>query len=57
MTSVRLGEKERAFAWLAKAVEERNWLALQIKVNPIFDPLRSDLRFETLVRKTFAGMQ
>jgi tetratricopeptide (TPR) repeat protein len=38
----RLGEKEQAFAWLTKAVEERNRFALEIKVNPIFDNLRSD---------------
>jgi tetratricopeptide (TPR) repeat protein len=47
----RLGEKEQAFAWLTKAVEERNRFALEIKVNPIFDSLRSDPRFQELVRK------
>ena len=49
MVYVRLGDTEQAFAWLAKAVAERNWLALQIKINPIFDPLRSDPRFEKIV--------
>ena len=48
---VRLGDKEQAFAWLAKAVEERNRLALEIKVNPLFDPLRGDPRFERLVNQ------
>ena len=48
---MRLGDKERAFAWLAKAVAERNRLALVIKVNPIFDPLRGDPRFEKLVNQ------
>jgi hypothetical protein len=48
---VRLGDKEQAFAWLAKAVAERNRLALEIKVNPLFDPLRSDPRFEKLVNQ------
>jgi tetratricopeptide (TPR) repeat protein len=46
---IRSGEKEQAFVWLAKAVQERNRLALEIKVNPLFDPLRSDPRFEALV--------
>ena len=45
----RLGDKEQAFAWLTKAVAERNRLALEIKVNPIFDSLRSDPRFTDLV--------
>jgi serine/threonine-protein kinase len=47
----RLGEKEQAFAWLAKAVEERNRFALEIKFSPNFDSLRSDPRFAELVRK------
>jgi TolB-like protein/Flp pilus assembly protein TadD len=50
---MRSGDKEQAFAWLAKAVEERNRLALEIKINPIFDPLRGDPRFEALVQKIF----
>ena len=49
----RLGDKEQAFAWLTKAVEERNRFALEIKVNPIFDSLRSDPRFADLVRRVF----
>src|SRR5437764_7613619 len=44
----RLGDKEQAFAWLRKAVEERNRLALEIEINPIFDSLRSDPRFAEL---------
>jgi len=49
MGYVRLGENEQAFAWLAKAAEERNWFAFQIKVNPILDPLRSDPRFSEIL--------
>jgi len=54
---VRLADKEQAFTWLAKAVEERNWFALYIKTNPMFDPVRTDPRFETLVQKIFANRQ
>ena len=32
----RVGGTEQAFAWLAKAVAERNRLALEIEINPIF---------------------
>jgi adenylate cyclase len=50
---LRLGDKEQAFVWLAKTVEEPNWFALQLKVNPVLDPLRSDPRFESLVQTVF----
>ena len=46
---IRSGDKEQAFVWLAKAVQERNRLAWELKINPLFDPLRSDPRFEALV--------
>ncbi len=48
----RLGDKEQAFAWLDKAVEERNGLAIDLKVNPSYDKLSSDPRFADLVRRT-----
>jgi adenylate cyclase len=51
VTYVRLGDKEQAFAWLAKAMEERNYFAFEIRINPILDPLRSDARFEALMQK------
>jgi adenylate cyclase len=46
---VRRGNFEDAFAWLPKMVEEPNWFALQLKVNPILDPLRADPRFEKII--------
>src|SRR5213595_1761742 len=54
---LRLGDKEQAFVWLAKTVEEPNWFALQLKVNPVLDPLRSDPRFESLVSQVFSKNQ
>jgi len=48
----RLAEKEQAFAGLTKAVEERNRFALEIKVNPMFDGLRSDPRFQESLRRS-----
>src|SRR5262249_51757143 len=46
-----LGEKDQAFNWLHKAYDERSdWLAY-LKVNPVFDNLRSDPRFIDLLRR------
>ena len=47
----QLGEKDQAFASLEKAFEERQpWLG-QVKVDPQFEPLRSDPRFGELIRR------
>jgi tetratricopeptide (TPR) repeat protein len=46
-----LGDKDAALRWLERAVEQRDvWLYL--KVDPAFDSIRSDLRFQSLVRRT-----
>jgi len=46
-----LGEKDQAFAWLERAVEERSTYVVQVNVEPVFDPLRSDPRFRQLLRR------
>jgi adenylate cyclase len=46
---VRQGDLEQAFAWLPKMIDERNWFAFHVRVNPILDPLRDDPRFEKIV--------
>lgn len=48
---IGLGEKDQAFVWLDKADEERNDYMVYLKVEPLFDSLRSDPRFQALVRK------
>jgi len=46
----RMGDKDHAIAWLAKAVEERNpWLYL--KAEPQYDILRPDSRFKDLLSR------
>ncbi len=46
-----LGERDRAFDLLETAYEERAINLLWIKVQPWFDPLRSDARFDDLLRR------
>jgi len=54
LAHVRAGDREQAFASLAKAIDERNYFAFEIRINPILDPLRGDPRFEALVQKAFS---
>ena len=48
---VGLGDRDQAFAWLNKSHEERPDSLMFIKVNPLFDSLRSDSRFIDLLRR------
>ena len=43
-----LGDKEKAFAWLDKATQERNRFAFEFKISPLYDTLRSDPRFQQI---------
>ncbi|MFX0200829.1 MAG: tetratricopeptide repeat protein [Candidatus Hodarchaeota archaeon] len=46
-----LGDKDQAIEWLEKAYEERSITLFHLK-HPIYDILRSDPRFNTLLKKT-----
>jgi TolB-like protein len=46
-----LGEKDQAMLWLEKAVEERDPWATDLKTQQMFDSLRSDPRFQSLMRR------
>jgi len=46
-----LGEQDLAFAWLDRACAERDSYLLDLKVDPVYDGLRSDPRFDPLVRR------
>jgi len=46
-----LGDKDQAMSWLERANEERDPWATDIKVQPMFDSLRSDPRFQDLLRR------
>jgi len=48
---IGLGEKDKAFEWLEKTYEQREaWLDL-LQVEPMYDSLRSDPRFQDLVER------
>jgi TolB-like protein/Tfp pilus assembly protein PilF len=46
-----LGEKNAAFEWAEKAVEQRDPIILWVQASPLFDPLRSDPRFTALLHQ------
>jgi tetratricopeptide (TPR) repeat protein len=46
-----LGDKDQAFGLLEKAYEERDNMVIPLKVDPMFDSLRSDPRFTDLLRR------
>jgi TolB-like protein/Tfp pilus assembly protein PilF len=45
-----LGDRARALDWLEKALEERGQAVKWIGVDPLFDPLRGEPRFQTMLR-------
>ncbi len=52
---VGLGEKEQALDWLEKAFEGRDGSMVFLKVDPVFNGIRSDPRFVRLIKKMGLG--
>ena len=50
-----LGDKEQAFAWLEEAYKERSSMLSWLNVDPHFEPLRDDPRFDDLLAKVGFG--
>jgi len=48
---IGLGDKDSAFSWLERAYEERSDDLGRLRVDPLFDSLRSDPRFQELIRR------
>lgn len=51
MIYLGLRDFDKAFEWLEKAVEERSGFLPFLKVEPMVDALRDDLRFQDLLRR------
>ncbi len=48
---IGLGHLDHAFEWMNKAIDGREARMMYLKLDPCFDPLRSDPRFQDLVRR------
>jgi Flp pilus assembly protein TadD len=48
---IGLGDKDQALAWLEKGFPQRDFWLSFLKGDPMFDSLRSDPRFQDLVRR------
>jgi eukaryotic-like serine/threonine-protein kinase len=46
-----LGDRENVFGWLEKAASEKSAFINYIKVDPSYDPVRSDPRFAALLKR------
>ncbi len=46
-----LGDEEKGFLWLEKAVEEHDCRLRELKIAPEYDSVRSDPRFKTILKK------
>ncbi len=46
-----LGEADEAFEWLEKALEERCWVLVFLRVDPAYENLRSDPRFDAMTER------
>jgi len=50
-TYAQLGDKGQAMVWLEKGLKQRDVRMAYLKIDPEFDPLRSDPRFQDLLRR------
>jgi adenylate cyclase len=57
MIYVGLGEKQKALNWLEKSYEDQESACWYLTVEPIYDSVRSEPRFQALVQKVFGAKQ
>ena len=46
-----LGEEDQALDWLEKCYEEQDGACWGLKINPLYDPLQTEPRFQALLKK------
>ena len=46
-----MGDNKECLLWLERAFTERSGWLVYVKYDPRFEPLRSDLRFQDIVRR------
>ena len=51
LTFVGMGDTEAALRWFARGVEARTYILVFARVDPMWDPLRSDPRFAALLER------
>jgi len=52
----KLGDKDRALEWLKRCFEVRAITPYEVKLNPEFDEINSDPRFDDLMKKTIRSL-
>jgi len=55
MIYLGIGDVEHAFEWLEKAAQARDPLLCYLKVGPIYDPIRDDVRYSDLLYRIGLG--
>jgi tetratricopeptide (TPR) repeat protein len=50
-----LGDLERAFVWLERGIADRDELLAENFLDPLFDPLRGDVRYESVLERLGAA--
>jgi tetratricopeptide (TPR) repeat protein len=48
---MQVDDRDQAFAWIDRILKDHSTHALYLEFDPVFDPVRSDPRFATLVRQ------
>jgi len=51
LVHARVGEKDSAFEWLERAIHDRSGFLINLKSSPMWDDLRADPRYLSLVRR------
>lgn len=51
MACARLGDASQSILWLEKSCQQHDWQMVQLRSVRVWDPIRSDPRFQDLLRR------